>query len=329
MLHIQVAGVASSIPRDGTNNAEIEARLGLTPGWIEQRTGVQFRPIAADDVATSDLAVQAGQRALEAAGISSAEIGLLLLATSTPDHLLPPTSPLVAHRLALASAGVGAGAIDLTGACSGFLYALVLAATYAQTMQKSVLVIGANILSRRVDPMDRNTATLFGDGAGAVVVVPAKEPHLLGAHLAADGSQYAAMGIPAGGTREPLTVEGLLAGQHRMILRDGKGLFRQAVAMMADAGHVALQQANLGVEDIQWWVPHQANLRMVRETGKLLRIPPERTITVMDRYANSSAATIPIALAQAVGDGRIRRGDKLLLTAAGAGMMSAGVVLIW
>ncbi len=325
MLHIQVAGVASSIPRSGTNNAEIEARLGLSPGWIAQRTGVQFRPVAADDVATSDLAVQAGQQALDAAGIAPAEIGLLLLATSTPDHLLPPTAPLVAHRLALTSAG----AIDLTGACSGFLYALVLAATYAQTMQKSVLVIGANILSRRVDPMDRNTATLFGDGAGAVVVVPAKEPHLLGAHLAADGSYYAAMGIPAGGTREPLTAEGLLAGQHRMILRDGKGLFRQAVAMMAEAGRVALQQANLSAEDIQWWVPHQANLRMVRETGKLLHLPTERTITVMDRYANSSAATIPIALAQAVGDGRIHRGNKLLLTAAGAGMMSAGVVLIW
>ncbi len=325
MLHIQVAGVASSIPRSGTNNAEIEARLGLTPGWIEQRTGVQFRPIAADDVATSDLAVQAGQRALDVAGISPAEIGLLLLATSTPDHLLPPTAPLVAHQLAL----ISAGAIDLTGACSGFLYALVLAATFAQTMQKSVLVIGANILSRRVDPMDRNTATLFGDGAGAVVVVPANEPHLLGAHLAADGSHYAAMGIPAGGTRAPLTAEGLLAGQHRMILRDGKGLFRQAVAMMAEAGRLALQQANLSVEDIQWWVPHQANLRMVRETGKLLHIPPERTITVMDRYANSSAATIPIALAQAASAGRIHRGDKLLLTAAGAGMMSAGVVLLW
>jgi 3-oxoacyl-[acyl-carrier-protein] synthase-3 len=327
LLNIKVAGVGSVVPRTGTENAEMEARLGLESGWIEKRTGVRFRPIAEDTVATSDLAVSAGQRALEAACVLPAEIGLLLLATSTPDHLLPPTAPLVAHRLALTNAG----AIDMAGACSGFLYAFLMGASFAQTMQKPVLVIAANILSRRVDPMDRNTVTLFGDGAGAVALVPSGSdaPHVLGTHLAADGSQYDAMGIPAGGTREPLTAAGLHAGRHRMMLRDGKGLFKQAAGMMAEAGRRALMEANLGVEDIDWWIPHQANLRMIRETGRILAIPSERTVTVMDRYANSSAATIPIALAEAVADGRIGKGDTLLLTAAGAGMMSAGIVLRW
>ncbi len=327
MLDIKVAGVGSVVPRTGTENAEMEARLGLESGWIEKRTGVCFRPIAEDVVATSDLAVPAGQRALDMACIPPAEIGLLLLATSTPDHLLPPTAPLVAHRLALANAG----AIDMAGACSGFLYAFVMGASFAQAMQKPVLVIAANILSRRVDPMDRNTATLFGDGAGAVVLMPSGSDvsHLLGTHLAADGSQYDAMGIPAGGTREPLTAAGLHAGRHRMMLRDGKGLFKHASGMMAEAGRRALLEAKLSVKDIDWWIPHQANLRMIRETGRILGIPSERTVTVMDRYANSSAATIPIALVEAVADGRICKGDTLLLTAAGAGMMSAGIVLRW
>lgn len=320
-----VSGVGSALPVTGTKNSEVEARLGLESGWIEKRTGVRFRPVAEQKQATSDLAIQAGQRAMESASIAPENLGLLLLATSTPDHLLPPTAPLVAYRLGLQNAG----AMDLTGACSGFLYAFVLGSTFAQTLQKPVLVIGANILSRRVNPMDKNTATLFGDGAGAVVLIPSETPHLLGTHLGADGSQYAAMGIPAGGSREPLTIEGLQAGRQWMQLQDGKGLFKQAVRRMAEAGQRALVQANLGVDEVQWWIPHQANARMIREAGKALGIPPERTIIVLDRYANSSAASIPIALAEAVSDGRIRRGDKLLLTAAGAGMIYAAAVLIW
>lgn len=325
MLQIKIAGVGSALPCGGTENSEMEARLGLEPGWIERRTGVQFRPVADAQDATSDLAIRAGQRAIETTNILPENIGLLLLATSTPDHLLPPTAPLVAHSLGLHAAG----AIDLTGACSGFLYALVLGATFAQTMQQPVLVIGANILSRRVNPTDKNTVTIFGDGAGAVLIVPHETPHLLGTHLGADGSQYAAMGIPAGGSREPLTVEALQAGRQWMQLKDGKGLFKNAVHRMAEAGAHALRKSNLAASDINWWIPHQANARMIRETGKMLGIPSERTVVVLDRYANSSAASIPIALTAAVADGRIQRGDKLLLTAAGAGLMYAGAVLIW
>ena len=325
MLHARIAGVGAFAPATGSRNAELEAQLGLEPGWIEQRTGVGFRPIAEPSLATSDLAVAAGARALQAASIAPEEIGLLLLATSTPDHLLPPTAPLVAGRLALTQAG----AIDLAGACSGFLYGLILAATYAQAMQRPVLVIGANILSRRVDPRDRNTATIFADGAGAAVVQPGAEANFLAAHWAADISQYDAIGIPAGGTREPLTPEAVAAGRHNMVLRDGKALFRQGVLQMAAAGHSVLQQAQLQPGDVQWWIPHQANLRMIREAGRLLQMPPERTVTVLDRYGNASAAAIPTAWAEAVRDGRLRRGDRLLLTAAGAGLLSAAALLVW
>ena len=325
MLQVKIAGVGAFAPPTGTRNAELEERLGLELGWIEQRTGVGFRPIAEPSVATSDLAVEAGARALQAASIAPAEIGLLLLATSTPDHLLPPTAPLVAHRLGLTQAG----AIDLAGACSGFLYGLILASSHAQAMQRSVLVIGANILSRRVNPSDRNTATIFADGAGAAVVQPSDEAHLLSTYLGADGAQYDTIGIAAGGTREPLTMEAVAAGRHQMVLRDGKGLFRHGVQQMAAAGRHVLQQARLTSEDVQWWIPHQANLRMIREAGRLLEMPPERTVTVLDRYGNASAAAIPTAWAEAVRDGRLRRGDRLLLTAAGAGLLSAAALLVW
>lgn len=320
-----MAGIGSSIPQNYTSNTEIEERLGLDPGWIEKRTGILSRPVADKDLATSDLAVDAGERALRAAGMQPAEVGLLLLATSTPDHLLPPTAPLVAYRLSL----IHAGAIDLAGACSGFLYTLALGSSYGQAMQRPVLVIASNILSRRVNQCDPATVALFGDGAGAAVLAPDSQPHLLGLHLGADGSDYDSIQIPAGGTREPMTVDGILAGRHHITIARGTRLFRNASHKMAEAGVQAMLQANVHARDIEWWIPHQANLRLIRQTGDILGISADRTITVIDRYANSSAATIPIALAEAVASGMIQRGNLLLLTAAGAGMTNAGAVLRW
>jgi 3-oxoacyl-[acyl-carrier-protein] synthase-3 len=325
MFKMRVAGLGSSIPQTCTSNWEIEERLGLDPGWIEKRTGVLSRPIADEDLATSDLAIDAGEQALQTACVQPAEVGLLLLATSTPDHLLPPTAPLVAHRLGL----VHAGAIDLAGACSGFLYALALGGSYGQAMQRRVLVIASNILSRRVNPFDPATVALFGDGAGAAVLVPEKDPHILGVHLGVDGSSYDSIRISAGGTREPMTADGFLAGRHFIAMAKGATLFRNASHKMAEAGLQAMLQANVDAQNIDWWIPHQANLRLIRETGNILGISTERTVTVIDRYANSSAATIPIALVDAVASGQIQRGNLLLLTAVGAGMTHAGVVLRW
>jgi 3-oxoacyl-[acyl-carrier-protein] synthase-3 len=321
---MKVAGAGSAIPRTVIANEIVEERLGLERGWIERRTGVRQRPVAAPDEATSDLAVRAAAEALERSGVDRASVGLALLATSTPDHLLPPTAPLVAHRL-----GLKAGAIDLAGACSGFLYALTLGSAYGRQARTAVLVIGANILTRRVDPRDAATAALFSDGAGALVLTPAEPSHILGSHLASDGSLYDAIGISAGGSREPLTAENVAAGRHLMTIRHGAALFKNAVRAMVDAGRAAMKNARVTSRDIDWWIPHQANRRIIQEAGRLLEIPPERVISIVSEAGNSSAATIPIALARGVESGQIQSGQIVLLTAAGAGMIEAGVALRW
>ena len=321
---MRIIGAASAIPEHSTSNAEVEARLGLEPGWIERRVGIRQRPTAPAEDATSDLAVRAGVAAIAQSGIDSREIGLVLLATSTPDHLLPPTAPLVASRL-----GLQAGAVDLAGACSGFLYALVFGGIWSDHSRKATLVIGANILTRRVNPKDAATVALFSDGAGAVVVVPSMPTSLLGSYLGSQGSAYDNIGIAAGGSREPLTPEGLRAGRHLMTMRRGVSLFKQAIHAMADAGKAALKEAGMAPSEVDWWIPHQANARIIRDAGDLLGIGPERTINVVSQYGNSSAATIPIALADALAHGRLKSGDRILCTAAGAGLITAGAVLRW
>jgi len=320
---MKIIGTGSAIPDHIESNDEIEIRLGLEPGWIARRTGVLGRARAAPDEATSDLAVRAGFAALQRSGLPAHEIGLLLLATSTPDHLLPPTSPLVAHRLGLAHSG----AIDLAGACAGFLYALILANAYGQSIGKPVMVIGANILTRRVNHEDAATASLFSDGAGAVVLSPAQPSHFLGSFLGSDGSHYDTIGIPAGGTREPLTAAGLEQKRNLMTMRRGSSLFKEAIHAMVSAGKEALRQSNRDAATVDWWIPHQANSRIIRETGKQLGIAPERTIDISSQYGNSSAASIPLALDLGIGSGQIHPGELLLFTAAGAGMLSAGLLV--
>jgi len=322
---MRVISAASAVPETVFGNETIEARLGLEPGWIERRTGVRQRPTAGPREATSDLAVRAGGAALERAGIPARDVGLLLLATSTPDHLLPPTAPLVAHRLGLPQSG----AIDLAGACTGFLYAFVLGSSFVDRLGKAVLVIGANVLTRRTNESDTATAGLFSDGAGAVVLAPGEPSNLLGSYLGSDGSGYEAIGIPAGGSREPITHAALDEGRHLMTIRGGSLFFRQAVHGMVEAGEEALKAAGLDSGAVDWWIPHQANSRIIGDAGRLLRIPAERTVHVVDRYGNSSAATIPIALAHALDAGQIREGNIILFTAVGAGLLSAGAVVRW
>ena len=322
---MKILSAAAAVPDTLVYNDEIETRLGLSPGWIERRTGIRRRPAASPEEATSDLAVRAGAEALRSAELEGRRIGLLLLATSTPDHLLPPTAPLVAHRLNLSPAG----AVDLTGACAGFLYALVLASTWADAMNSSVLVIGANILTRRVNTADAATVALFSDGAGAVVVAPQAPSSMLGSHLESDGSAYDVIGIRAGGTREPLTPALLSEGANLMTMRRGSFLFKHAVHAMVDVGKLLMSGARLDSSAIDLWIPHQANSRIIDDAGALLGIPAERTVNIVADYGNSSAATIPIALTQALHSNRLHRGDVVLLTAAGAGMVSAGVILRW
>lgn len=311
-------------PERRVTNAEIEARLGVEAGWTERRTGIRERRFAADGEALSDLAVRAGDMALANAGIDRSSIGLLALATSTPDHLLPPTAPLVAHRIGAA----GAGAIDMAGACGGFLYALTFADGFVRRSRAPALVIAANILSRRLNLDDPVSAVLFGDGAGAALLVPSERDTsgVRGAHLTSDGAAYDLIQIPAGGSRTPFA-DGLAPDATLMHIADGRAVFSRAVKIMTDASHKALARAGLTIDDIDYFVPHQANARIIGAAQRQLRVPDARMLSSVALYANSSAATIPLTLSLAAARRAFRPGERLLLAAAGAGLTGGAVVL--
>jgi 3-oxoacyl-[acyl-carrier-protein] synthase-3 len=302
-------------------SAELERRLGLVEGWVEQRLGVRQRRLASPHQATSDLAVEAGENALRHCPEIREQHGLLILATSTPDHPLPPTAPLVAHRLGL----TGWGAFDLAGACGGFIYALALAGSFPGP----VMVVAANVLSRRVNPLDPGTSALFADGAGAIMLKPSKSNAILGSYLGSNGERYDSIQVPAGGSRLLLNADLLAEGKQFMQMARGPEVFRAAVHAMADSGRPALEKAKVKAAEIDWWIPHQANARLIAEVGKRLEISVTRTVSILADWGNSSAASIPTALSIAANDGRLQRGQKVLLTAAGAGMVEAGVVIEW
>ncbi|MCC0007819.1 MAG: beta-ketoacyl-ACP synthase III [Hyphomicrobiaceae bacterium] len=322
----EIIGLGHYAPGRIVTSAEIEMTMGLDAGWIERRTGIRERRFAADGEALSDMAVQAGDLALRNAGIAREAIALTILATSTPDHLLPPSGPLVAHRLGLARSG----AIDMAGACAGFLYALAFADAFARTQRKPVLVIAGNILSRRINPDERASAVLFADAAGAVVVAPTERQGagMLGCELAADGSGYDLIKIPAGGSRTPFA-HARGPTDVLMAISDGRAVFVKAVDMMATTARTALVTADTGIEDIAHWIPHQANTRIIEATRSKLGIAPEHTLSSVALYGNSSAATIPFTLSLLSEERRYRRGERVLFTAAGAGLTGGAIVWKW
>ena len=303
----------------------MELRFGLEPGWIEQRTGVRFRAIADRDDAVSDLAVRAAKIAIaQFDADANPAIGALLLATSTPDHPLPPTAPLVARQL-----GLSVAAMDLTVACCGFLYGVIVADSIARIQQTSVLVIGANILSRRCNPNDIGTSAIFADGAGAAIISPQNSASgILASAWSSDGSGSLSLQIPDGGSRYPISATTFSAGRHFMKIEEGGSIFKYAVNSMADMGHNVVAQAGLTVPDVDWWIPHQANRRIIDATRRLLEIAPEKTLVTIDQIGNSSAATIPITLDQYLRiDRQIQPGDLVLMTAAAVGMTSSAVLM--
>lgn len=312
-------------PERRVTNAEIEARLGVTSGWAESRTGIRERRFAAPDEALSDLAVHAGELAFRRAGMGfdRRTIGLVVLATSTPDHVLPPSAPLVAHRLG----ATGAGAIDMAGACGGFLYALTFADGFVRRTGSPALVIAANILSRRLNLDDKVSAVLFGDGAGAALLVPTdrETAGVRGVHLASDGSAYDLIQVPAGGSRQPFA-DGLPPDATLMHVRDGRAVFTRAVRMMTEAAEKALSRARLSLDDIDYLVPHQANARIIGAVQRQLGVPSEKVLSSVALYANSSAATIPLTLSVAVQERAFQPGERLLFCAAGAGLTGGAMV---
>ncbi|ATU95394.1 beta-ketoacyl-ACP synthase III [Phyllobacterium zundukense] len=319
----RIAGFGHYVPARRVENAQIENQLGLEPGWIERRTGIRARRWAVDGELLVEIAARAGCVALYDANVNPGDIALTILATSTPDHLLPPSAPLLAHHLGLANSG----AIDLAGACSGFIYALTLADGFVKTQGKPVLVVAANILSRRINPAERASAVLFADAAGAVVLVPSgdEERGVLGLELASDGSRYDLISIPAGGSKQPFG-PGMAAEECLMTMRDGREIFAQAVQMMTLCARRALASAGLQAAEVSRFVPHQANARIFDVVGENIGIEPERIVRTIAEYGNSSAATIPLSLSLAHQAKPFVSGEKLLLTAAGAGLTGGAVV---
>jgi 3-oxoacyl-[acyl-carrier-protein] synthase-3 len=320
----RILGLGHHAPGRKVANAEIENNLGLEPGWIERRTGIRSRFWATDGDALSGLAAQAGDMALANAGVDRADVGLLLLATSTPDHLLPPSAPLVAHRLGLGRAG----AIDLTGACAGFIYALMFADGFTRLHGRPALVIAANILSRRINPAERASAVLFADAAGAVMIGPCEDADsgILGASVDSDGSRYGLIQIPAGGSSRPFH-DGLDIEQTRMTIIDGREVFSKAVEMMTICSQEALSAARLKPQEISRFVPHQANARIFDAVGRNLGIADHAIVKTIAEYGNSSAATIPLSLSLANQTEPFRPGEKILLAAAGAGLTGGALVV--
>lgn len=322
----EIIGLGHHAPERVVTNQVIEQRLGLEAGWILRRTGIIERRYAGEGEALSDLAGAAGEMALASCGIDRSDIALTILATSTPDHLLPPTGPLVAHQLGLQRSG----AIDLAGACAGFLYALSFADAFVKTQGRPALVIAANILSRRINPNERASAVLFADAAGAAVVAPAErdDAGILGIELSADGSGYDLIKVEAGGSRTPFSA-GLGESDIQMQIADGRAVFVKAVDMMADTAQAALDAAYATADEITHWVPHQANARIIEAARSKIGIASLKTLSTIAHYGNSSAATIPLTLSLMASERRYRRGDMVLMTAAGAGLTGGAIVWGW
>lgn len=321
-----IIGVGVYVPEKILTNQELQKMVDTSDEWIMSRTGIRERRIAAPDEATSDLALKASANALEDAGIKPGEVDLIIVATNTPDMLFPATACLVQDKL-----GAGnAGGFDLLAGCTGFMYALSVGAQFiAAGTCRYVLVVGAETLSRILNWRDRNTCVLFGDGAGAVVLgqVPA-DRGILSTRLGADGSGGPLLCVPAGGSRMAASRETIEKELH-YVQMNGREVFKFAVKAMGEGSLEALRAAGLGKEDIDFLVPHQANIRIIESAAKRLELPLEKVHINVERYGNTSTASVPLALYEAVRQGRVKDGDNLVLVAFGAGLTWAAAVMRW
>ena len=324
----RILGTGHYLPAKVLTNRELEQLVETSDDWISSRTGIRQRHIAAPDEATSDLATKAAKHALEAAGLHAKQIDLIIVATVTPDQHLPSAAMFVQRNL---GARPDCPGFDLAAACAGFIYGLSIADAYVRTgMADHVLVIGVELLSRIVDWTDRNTCVLFGDGAGAVVVGPSDDPlrGILSTHLYADGSQIESLHIPAGGTRTPLTPE-LLAAREHLVHMSGKEVFKYAVKALSNSSYTAMQANGIEPSQVDWLIPHQANLRIIEAVLQRSGIPRERCFINIDKTANTSSASVPIALDQAVRTGKIKPHQTLLFCALGGGFAWGSAALRW
>jgi len=323
-----ITGVGAYAPPGILTNEDFEKLVDTSDEWIVQRTGMKRRHIAAPHQATSDVAVPAALAALDAAGRKPADVDCVIVATATPDHLFPATACLVSSRLGIE----GKAAFDISIACSGFVYALTLAASLIRSgLYNTVLVLGAETLSKLVDYTDRTTCVLFGDGAGAVLVERSSgEDCFLGSDLGAEGADPSLLYLPGGGSRLPFSANGKAENRRAgFIHMEGKAVFKFAVNQMAHSTRAALKQAGLTPHDVDVLIPHQANQRIVDATVKMLKLPDDRCVCNIAEYGNTSSASIPLALADALRDGRIRKNSIVVFVAFGGGLSWGAVVWRW
>jgi len=320
-----VLGTGSYTPPRVLTNFDLEKMVDTSDEWIRTRTGIVERRIADPDVATSDLALPAAQAALQQAGLDASDIDLIVVASVTPDTLFPCTAAILQRRL-----GTAAAAFDILVGCTGFVYGLAVAREMvASGTYDHILVVGAETLSRIANWEDRSTCVLFGDAAGAAVVGPVPEGRgILGYSLGNDGTNADALTIPAGGSRMPATQE-TVANRLHYLAMNGPEVFKFAVRVMADSSEEVVHRAGFTMSDIDVVIPHQANLRIIDAAAKRFNIPYERFVHNLERYGNTSAASIPLALDEAVREGRISSGDLILLSSFGAGLSWGSLILRW
>ena len=320
-----ILGTGAYVPKRVLTNADLERMVDTSDTWVVERTGIRERRVVEPGQACSDLAVEAAQRALIAADVAPSEIDLILLATCTGDSPLPSTACLIQHRLGAKRAA----ACDISAACCGFIYALAIADAYVKNGMRHVLVIGSEVMSAITDWTDRNTCVLFGDGAGAVVVGKGAEGSgILSTHLHANGGLSDMIQVPGGGSREPAS-EKVLQEKRCFIKMKGNETFKIAVKSMEEATKEALDANKLTMNDVDLFIPHQANMRILNAVSQRLGLAREKLMINLDRFGNTSAASIPLALDQAVQEGKIRKGSVVLLAAFGAGLTWASAVVRW
>jgi 3-oxoacyl-[acyl-carrier-protein] synthase-3 len=324
-MKARITGTGSYVPAKVLTNIDLERMVATSDEWITERTGIRERRLVGPGEACSDLAVKAAERALKAAGVSAAELDLILLATCTGDYPLPATACLIQHRLG----ATRAAACDLSAACCGFVYALSVADAYVRTGMHHVLVIGSEVMSAIMDWTDRNTCILFGDGAGAAVVsASVGERGILSSHLRSDGALCDLIAVPGGGSRNPPS-EKVVAERMQFIKMKGNETFKVAVRTLEDIARETLAANNLTVKDLDLYVPHQANMRILKAVADRLGLPLEKVMLNLDRYGNTSAASIPIALDEAMQEGRIKEGSLVMVGAFGAGLTWASALIRW
>jgi 3-oxoacyl-[acyl-carrier-protein] synthase III len=322
---VSITGIGARAPERVMTNAELAQMVDTSDEWIMERTGIRERRVAAPDEAMSDLALPASLAALEHAGVRAADVDLIVVATVTPDMFFPSTGAILADRLGAKDAA----AYDLSAGCTGFVYAIAQAhAMVASGLANHALVVGGDVLSRIVDWTDRSTCVLFGDGAGAVVLERVSDGGFLGFELGADGSGGSQLFIPAGGSRQPASSESVAARQH-FAKMNGREVFKFATRVLVDSAEKLLHECDVSVDDIDVYVPHQANVRIIDHARKKLGIPEEKTVVNVDRFGNTSSGSIPLALGDAESDGRLLPGEMVLMTGMGAGLTWGSALIEW